>query len=250
MAAAPVIPPPEAAPLSEPARVINTFIAPRKTFTDLKRSASWWLPFLLGAIVNVLFIYTVDHKVGFRQVVENQLRIQPKQEARLESLPKDQQETTMQAQTKFWRGFSYAGPIVGLLFYLIIASVLFGTFKFAANADMKFKTMYALVVYAWLPQIFVALLAALSLLAGVNREGFMIQSPAATSLGALIDPTSSPVLFALLSSVDLFTFWSLALMAIGATCVSKVKRGTAFAIVFGWFAFWVLVKIGGAALNS
>ena len=250
MAATPIVPPQEAAPLSEIQRVVNTFVAPSKTFTDLRRSASWWLPWLLGAIVNLCFIYTVDQKVGFRQVVDNQLRMQPKQAARLESLPKDQQEANLQIQTKFWRGFSYVGPIVGLLFYLIVAGVLFGTFKFAANADMQFKTMYALVVFAWLPQIFVALLAVVSLMAGVNSEGFMIQSPAATSLGAFIDPTTSPALFALLSSVDIFTLWSLVLMAIGVTCISKVKRGTAFAIVFGWFAFWVLIKMGGALANS
>ena len=87
-------------------------------------------------------------------------------------------------------------------------------------------------------------------MAGVSSDGFMIQSPAATSLGAFVDPTASPALFALLSSFDIFTFWCLALMAIGVTYISKVKRGTAFAVVFGWFAFWVLIKVGLAAAGS
>jgi hypothetical protein len=165
-------------------------------------------------------------------------------------LPADQRETAMRQQTGFWRVFSYVGPVIGLLFYLIMSAVLFGTFKFAVNADIRFKTMYALVVFAWLPQVFVSLLAILALLAGVSSDGFMIQSPAATSLGAFVDPSSAPVLFALLSSIDVFTFWSLALMAIGVTCISKVKRGTAFAVVFGWFGFWVLIKIGLAAISS
>ena len=250
MATASAIPPQETAPLSQVQRVINTFIAPSKTFTDLRRSASWWLPFLIGGIVYVMFIYVVDQKVGFRKVVENQLRIQPKQEARLEQLPADQRETAMKQQTGFWKVFSYIGPVVGLLFYLIIAAVFFGTIKHAANADMKFGTMYGLTVFAWLPKIFVSLLAILALVAGVSADGFMIQSPAATNLGAFVDPASSPTLFALLSSIDVFTFWSLALMAIGATCISKVKKGTAFAIVFGWFAFWVVVKVGLAAATS
>ncbi len=43
-----------AAPLSEIARVIDTFSAPSKTFTDVKRSASWWLPFLIGAVVTIV----------------------------------------------------------------------------------------------------------------------------------------------------------------------------------------------------
>ena len=254
MAATPVPPAPapvaETAPLSEPARVLNTFFAPSKTFTDLRRNASWWLPFLIGGIVYVMFVYTVDQRVGFQKVVENQLRLQPKQAERLDRLPADQRETAMRQQTGFWKILSYGGPVIGLIFYLIITAVLFGTFKFAANADLRFKTMFALVVFAWLPMVFVSLLAAISLLAGVSSDGFMIQSPAATNLGAFVDPTASPALYALLSSVDIFTFWSLALMAIGVTYISKVKRGTAFAVVLGWFAFWVLVKVGLAAAAS
>ena len=250
MATASAIPPQETAPLSEVERVIDTFVAPSKTFTDLRRSASWWLPFLISAIVSVAFVYVVDQKVGFRKAMENQIRIQPKQAERMEQMPADQREKVMQQQTGFWKIFSYASPAVGLLFYLIIATVLFATFKFAVSADFQFKTMFALVIYAWLPAVFVSLLAIVSLLAGVSSDGFLIQNPAATNLGALLDPTGSPVLYALLSSVDVFTFWSLFLMAIGVTCISKVKRGTAFAVVFGWYGLWVLIKLGLAAASS
>jgi hypothetical protein len=250
MATASAVPPQEPAPLSEVQRVVNTFFAPSKTFTDLRRSASWWLPFLITALVAVAFVYVVDQKVGFRKVVENQIRIQPKQADRMERLPADQHERVMQQQTGFWRVFSYATPLVGLIFYAIIAAVLFATFKFAVSADFRFKTMFALVIYAWLPAIFVSLLAILSLLAGVSSDGFMIQNPAATNLGAFLDPTASPALYALLSSVDVFTIWSLFLMAIGVTCISKVKRGTAFAVVFGWYGLWVLIKLGLAAASA
>ncbi len=254
MATMPVPPAPapgaEATPLSEPARVINTFFAPSKTFTDLRRSASWWLPFLITAIIGVMFVYVVDHKVGFRKVVENQIRIQPKQAERMDRLPADQREKAIEQQTAFWKVFSYVSPVFGLLSYLIIAAVLFGTFKFVASADFRFKTMYALVVFAWLPAIFVYLLAIVSLLAGVSSDGFLVQNPAATNLGFIVDPASSPALYGLLSSIDIFTFWTLALQAIGVTCISKVKRGTAFGVVFGWFGFWVLIKLGIAVATS
>ncbi len=38
--------------------------------------------------------------------------------------------------------------------------------------------------------------------------------------------------------------------AIGITCISKVKRAPAFAVVFVWFAVVVLVRVGLAALSS
>ena len=83
MAASAVVPPQEPAPLSEAQRLVDTFIAPSKTFTDFRRNASWWAPFLIIAVVSLSFIYVVDQKVGFRKVVENQIQLQPKRAAQL-----------------------------------------------------------------------------------------------------------------------------------------------------------------------
>ena len=238
------------APLSEGQRLLDTFIAPSKTFTDLRRSASWWAPFLIMAMVSLTFHYVVDQKVGFQKVVENQLRIQPKQAARVDRLPADQRDRVMQKQVSFWRGFSYASPVIALLVLLLVSAIYFASLKFVGGDDIQFKTMYALIAYAWLPSIVTGLLAMISLAAGADPDSFFIQNPAATNLGALMDPTSSPVLYALLSSVDMITIWTLILVAIGISCISKVKRGTAMAVVFGWFGFWILIKIGLAAASS
>lgn len=44
--------------------------------------------------------------------------------------------------------------------------------------------------------------------------------------------------------------WTLVLTAIGFTCVSKVKKGTSFAVVFGWWAAFTLLTAGlGAAFS-
>ena len=72
----PIAPSPasEAAPaLSEGARIINTFIASSKTFTDLRRSAAWWASFLLLAMVWAVFTFTVEKKVGYRKIAEDQI---------------------------------------------------------------------------------------------------------------------------------------------------------------------------------
>ena len=242
--------PQESAPLSEGQRLLNTFLAPSKAFTDLRRSASWWAPFLIIAIVSTLFVYVVDQKVGFRKVAENLIQLQPKQADRIDRLPIDQRQTVMQQQVTLTRMISYAVPIVALLLYAVFAAVLLGTLKFGASADIKYKTLFALVVYTRLPQLLSTLLAMLSLLAGVSGDGFNIQNPVATNPGYFIGPDGSPVLRALLSPLDVFTIWTLVLTAIGITCISKVKRGTAFAIVFGWFAVIVLGRVALAAATS
>jgi hypothetical protein len=47
--------------------------------------------------------------------------------------------------------------------------------------------------------------------------------------------------------LDIFLIWTLILTAIGFTCVSKVKRSAALAIVFGW---WAVLTLTGAALGA
>jgi hypothetical protein len=90
----------------------------------------------------------------------------------------------------------------------------------------------------------------LSLVAGVSGDAFNIENPVATNAGYFIGPDGSPVLRALLSPFDVFTIWTLILTTIGITCIGKVKRGTAFAIVFGWFAVVVLGRIAIAMATS
>jgi hypothetical protein len=235
------------APLSEGARIINTFIAPSKAFTDLRRSAAWWAPFLLMVIVSVAFVYVAGERVGFRKAMENQMQSQPKAQARLENLPPDQREQQMEQGAKVTKIIAYAFPAIQLLILFLIAAVMFATFKFAAGADVSFKISLAIVMYASLPGLLRAILAVVSLLAGGNVDSFTLQNPVATNPGYFMNAADSPLLYSLASSLDIFLIWTLILTAIGFTCVSKVKRSAALAIVFGW---WAVLTLTGAALGA
>ena len=253
MAAAPVLPPSAPAPtpapvgLSQVARIVDTFIAPSKTFTDIRRSAQWWAPFLLMVIVSTIFIYTVGQKVGFRKVTENQLQMSPKQSAQLDSLPADQREAQMQKRTAGTEFISYIFPAFTLVIWLIIAAALFASFKFGANADVSFSAALAIVVYAGLPGLIKVLLATLSVAAGMNPDSFTFQNPLASNPGYFMDASSNVFLHSIASGLDIFLIWTLILTAIGFARVGKVKSGTSYAIVFGWWAFFTLI---GAALAN
>ncbi len=253
MAAAPLppisvpAPTPEPAPLSEGARIVDTFIAPTKTFTDLRRSAAWWGPWLLISILAIAFFYVVGQKIGFRKVAETQIQASPKAAARIDNLPADQRDQALERQAKGIQYFSYGYPALILLINLIISALLFATFKFGAGAELKFKTAFAIVMYAGLPGILKLVLAIVSILAGASADSFSLQNPVATNPAYFMNQADSPFLYSLMSSLDVFLLWTLVLSAIGFTCVSKVKRGTSFAIVFGW---WILFTLIGAGIGA
>ena len=254
MAAAPLTPvsapAPETVPLSEGARIVNTFIAPSKTFADLRRSAAWWAPFLLMVIVSTFLVYSVGQKIGFRKVTENQLQMAPKQAAQLDNLPADQREQQLEKRSIGTKYISYLFPLLTLLIWIIIATALFATFKFAANAGVTFKVSLAIVIYAALPLILKSLLSAVSVLAGMSPDSFSFQNPVATNPGYFMNPADGVFLYSVASALDIFMIWTLVLTAIGFTRVSKVKSGTAYAIVFGWWAFFTLLGASIAAAFS
>jgi FtsH-binding integral membrane protein len=59
-----------------------------------------------------------------------------------------------------------------------------------------------------------------------------------------------PVLFSLLSSFDIFTIWTLILLIIGFSTLSRMSRGKSAAIVISLWLFTVVVKLGFAALGA
>ena len=79
-------------PLSQVERVVDTFTAPSKTFTDILRDASWWLPWLLSVLVTLGFGLAIQQKVGWDKAYANILLHSPQaQQDRMSQLPPDQQ---------------------------------------------------------------------------------------------------------------------------------------------------------------
>jgi hypothetical protein len=79
-------------PLSQMERVIDTFVAPSKTFHDILRSASWWLPWLLGMLVTLGFSAAIQQQIGWDKTYSNILQHGSEtQQQRLAQLPADQQ---------------------------------------------------------------------------------------------------------------------------------------------------------------
>ena len=240
------VPAPGPSSLSEGARIINTFIAPSKTFTDLRTNASWWGPWLLISIVSLVFVYSMDRQVGFEQITKNQVANSSSTD-QFDKLPADQQAKRIAFSSNLIRYLSYGIPVMILFYFAITSVALWATFKFAAGADLSYKTAYAVIFYAALPSVVGSILGAISMFAGINPEGFNVNNPVATNPAYFMDPTTNKFLYGMASALDVIVIWTIVLMGIGFSCNSKVKRTTAIVIVAAWYLFW---KLGAAALAA
>jgi len=240
--------PAEAAPqgLSEPQRIINTFIAPSKTFEDIHRNQSWWVPFLLTAIVSTCLIFAIDKKVGWDNVVRDLVS----SSSSFQQAPPDVQERQLRGMTIGYKYGGYAASIFILVFALIEAAILMVVFNFMMEASITFKSALAIIFYAGLPNIISAILTIVSILMG-NPEGFNLRNPIATNPAYFMDRTgASKFLYAFVSSFDIFAIWVIVLLGMGFAINSqrrKLKTSTAIITIAVLYLIW---KLGAASLAA
>lgn len=242
--------PGESAGLSQMERVVDTFVAPTKTFTDIRRNASWWLPFLLSILISLAFVASVDRKIGFDQVAQSNINRNAQAQQSMSNLPEAQREQSIHTIAAYTRVVSYLFPVLGLIFALICAGILMLTFNFGLGAKASYKEYLAVWFYAGLPFLIKLLLAAIAIFAGVSAEQFDINNPVGTNVGWYLTSDIPLWVRTLFSSADIFTIWVVLLLILGCSTVARVKRSSAAIAIIGW---WVLIILGGtitAAIQS
>jgi len=234
MSTSPTLAPP--ARLSQAERVVDTFIAPSKTFADILRSASCWLPILLLILATLTTGFIVDRQVGFERVYENQMQLSPKQAERMDQIPPEQKPAIVARTIASYKYFTYGAAVPVLLFTALYALVLWASFNFGLGAQTSYGQVFAVTMYAALPYLVQTLLIAITLYAGDNAEGFDLKNPVGTNLAYFL-PDVGPVLKGLLQSLDIVKLWSVVLQVLGMAVIAK-KSITQSAIIVG--IFWLI----------
>lgn len=242
----------EAAGLTQIQRVTNTFTAPSKTFEDIRRgNRSWWLPLIVLAILSYIFFAVVVQRVGIQQVMDNQIRLNPRAQEQMANATPEQRAKANNFWVGFTKGMFVAGPLVGLAVAAVIALGLLATINFIFGGKAKYGQVFAVTYYAWLPMTVKYLLGIVVLYAGMAPESFNVKNFSPTNAGAFLDPVgTNKALYALATSFDIVTIWTLVLLGIGLAAVAGVKRRSGYIAVFGWWALFVLIGAGWAAAFS
>ena len=235
--------------LSQTERVVDTFLAPAKTFTDILRSTSWWLPFLLMVLVSLTSAAVVQHQVGFERVTENQIHSNPKQEEKLNGLAPDQRARQISITSAITKYITYSMPLLLLGGFALYSLILLAGFNFGLGAQTTFSQVFAVTFYAALPYLLINLLTIATLYLGGNAESYDYKNPVGTNLGYYMSD-AAPWLKAFLGSLDLVKLWSLALQVIGMAIVARKTITQSALIVVGWWFIVLLGSVGITAVTS
>ncbi len=236
-------------PLTAVERVTNTFVAPTKTFADLRRSTSWWLPFVLMVVCGYIFAVAGLTHIGPRGLAESSIRNNPTQNERMQNASPEQRAQTMAITATIIQWSLYVTPVFLLVFAAIGAGLLWMGFNFLLGGKTTYYGMFAVTMFSFLPGCFRSLLGTVMVFAG-DPDSFNLNDPVGTNPGFYMGADSSVFLKTLLGSVDIFALWILLLMGIGGAIVARVKVKSGVVMVLAAWLIFVLVKAGIVAATS
>jgi hypothetical protein len=237
-------------PPSQGERLVDTFIAPSKTFTDILRDQSWWLPFLLGIFVSYGYLFAVQKQVGWDTVAQNTLNQDPKASERLANASPEAKAQALTFTLAIIKYTFFAAPLLALLFAAIVSLVLWATINLFFGGHATFGRVFAVWMYGTLPLLIKSILAVITLFAGLDKDAFNLSNPVGTNIGYFLATDSAKWLTTLSTSIDMIWIWTMILVGIGLAIVAKVKRGSGLIAVFGWWLLILLARIGYAAITG
>ena len=222
-------------------RIIGVLMSPNETFASIVRQPDWVVPLVVILVValvgGIVFAQRVDFASGMREAMEQNNK-----------LPPDQVDRMVRISTAVAKIFAYCSPVLSAIILLIVAGALLLVFRlFGGEGD--FRQAFSVTVYAWMPGIIksviiTAIIAVRTV--SLNDLAILVRS----NLAFLVTMKEHPMLFTLLSSLDVFTFWLLALLVIGFSYVSKFSKSKSAAIVISLWIIVTLVKLIGPAIRA
>jgi hypothetical protein len=252
MASAPTPSPETTAPVSSVGRIFGVIFSPKPTFESIAQKPTWVLPLVAISLLSILIIFVFSQRVGWRSFMERQNQSNSRVQKQMESMTAEQREQMLETQTKFASVIGYVGAVLGtFIAAVVVAAVLMLAFNVVGGAKVGFVTSLSIVSYSWVPGIVGGLLGLLILFLK-DPSTIDIQHLVAANAGAFLSEDSPKWLETLLSSFDLFIFWTMILMGIGfsATNPKKISFGKGLGTVVGVWLIYLLVKVGFAAAFS
>lgn len=261
----PVGPPPayhHPAEAEEPARLgpfqrlVGVLFSPGETFKDINRKPTWLIPMLIVALVTAAYFFFLTQKleVGLTESVRKSMTEQSQQSGQPAPTPEAISFGVMATKIGMVAGSAIMTPIV----FLIMAGA-FALGMMLLGAQTTFKKILSVVTWTSCAVSLIAYIvgtASVMLrdpesLKDINPQN--IEQVSASNLGALMSSDASPFLKSLAGSMDIFSFWSIALLAIGLAAIAgkkSITTGTTAFLVIGFWLAYVVVKAAMTAAFS
>src|SRR4051812_41392610 len=226
--------------------LVGLYTAPTATFRAIAARPSFWLPFIGVILVNLAFTF-----VWLRKADPVELsRAQMEEAGVFDRIPADQQATVVQRQARMLPIFAWLGPTVfGPIWFVALAGAFLFVYRFFYASETTFRQSLAVVSWALFAVALVATPLTLLILSlrgewSVDPRTVIQANPA----GFLEKDAVAKPVHALLDALDLFSAWTLFLLAAGYAATARRSVGSAAIGVLALWGIYVVLKVGLAAV--
>jgi Yip1 domain len=230
-------------------RLIGALISPRPTLESIARKPAWLLPLLLFTAIAFAEIFTYGHQVGWRGLVQRRLE----STSSFQQLSPQQQQQAINRTLALVPAITYIDGVAGpAIVMLVLAGIFLASFNIVFGMKMRFKQSFSITAYGLLPQVVKGLLAVLVMWVR-PPEGVDLGNVVMSNAAVFLPSGASSWLSLLASSFDLFSFWTMALLAMGyaaADSSGKVKVRNSLAVVVGLWLLFLVIVVGLRAAFS
>lgn len=221
-------------------RPLGVLVSPQPTFRSLAERPSWLPPLLILVVlfvgVQALATQKIDMEAAMREAMERQG--QPVDEEQIARIAEMQGKVGIACNALV---FPAGLALVGLLFWGLAS---------LAGGEIGFLRSLAVTLHGLMPGAVASLLTIPVILGRAEIGVAEAQHGLLASHLAVLAPEDAPVwLTALLARVDLFSLWSLVLLAIGFRVVAGLSKGASAAIVIVLWLLWVGLMVGLTAIG-
>lgn len=243
----PVIPTPAVEPEVNPfQRVLGVLIAPIRTFADIARRPDIMVPLVLILIIGYASTFAILPRTDFDAMMDAQMEAAKKQNPNLSD---EDLAPGMKIGAAITKTIFYIQPLLMVIWYLIVAGVLLlGVRLFGGEGT--FKQAFSVTVYSWMPYVILGIVMTIVVVVKGTFDPITAATLVKSNPAFLVDMKEQPVLYSLLSMLDVFTVWVLALLIIGFAAVSKFSKARTAAVVIPLWLVMVVIRLGFAAMGA
>jgi hypothetical protein len=249
-----VSPEQETAKMSFFQRLTGVFSEPTKTFQDINLKPTWFLIFLVLAVLTCVNGYFTNKKADAGATIRAFMEWIPFKlpEEAIDQYA-EQAVAQQQNQSLASQVLNLGGTVIAILATLVIKAGFFILLFLIMGARLKFKKSLAISAWAASPPTIVH--SILSIIVLFFKEPGSVdatEGAVIANLGLLIDSKAHAVLHSILSSIDLFAIWSIILLSLGYAAISDKKltpKKAATALVVLMVVF-IIIKAGYRAIIS
>lgn len=227
-------------------RIIGVLFSPGETFRDIARRPSFIVPLLLIVILGFVSTALTLPKFDYESFLQQQADVMKKKNPNFRDSDLEGMTPMLTASVKV---MSWLGPLLIVLWWVIIAAILMLGTKIMGGRG-TFKQAFAATVHAWIPMTIFGIILTIVIVMRGSFDPLSAATLVKSNPAFLVDMKAQPVLFAILSSLDIFTIWFVALLVIGFSELSGLSRGKTAAVVVGLWVVQILIKTGFAAMNA